>query len=126
MSLADESMALRTVTMEDKEDTNKLFDRLKLVEVRYNTPNHKVKEEDNVAVVLSQAPKQYQVVLTTEHRAKGNAVATADLEDALKEHYRMLIKGKLEEEDEWISSTAFDGDCFNCGKPGHRKKYATD
>lgn len=53
MCLADERMALSAVTMRDNEDPKKLFERLKVVEVRYNMPTHKTKEEDKMAVILS-------------------------------------------------------------------------
>ena len=44
MILADERMALSVVKMKDNEDPKKMFERLKEVEVRFNTPNHKSKE----------------------------------------------------------------------------------
>ena len=46
MSLVEERIALSVVKMKDNEDSKKMFKRLKSVEVRFNTPNHKIKEED--------------------------------------------------------------------------------
>ena len=62
MSLDDKRMELSAVTIKDKEHPKKLFERLKSVEVRHITPTHKVKEEDEMAVILFQALKEYQVV----------------------------------------------------------------
>ena len=59
--------------MKDNEDPKKLFERLKAVEVIFNTPNHKIKEEDRMDVILSQSPREYQATLTVEHRSKGAA-----------------------------------------------------
>lgn len=112
MSLADERAALSAVAMKDSEDPKKLFKRLKAVEVRFNTLTHKIKQEDLMAFILSQSPKAYQAVLTAEHRTKGASITTADLEDAMNQHYRLLRKGKTEQEDDKIALTTFDRKCL--------------
>ena len=72
--------------MKDNEDPNKLFEILKTVEVRFNTPSHKIKEEDRMSVALSRAPREYQDDLTTERQAKGAAVNAEDLEETINQH----------------------------------------
>ena len=80
--------------MKDNDDPKKIFERLKVVEVRFITPNHKIKEEDQMAVMLSQFPREHQAMITAEHCAKGAAVTVEDLEDAINQHYRLINNGK--------------------------------
>ena len=108
--------------MKDNDDPKKIFERLKVVEVRFITPNHKIKEEDQMAVMLSQFPREHQAMITAEHCAKGAAVTTEDLEDAMNQHYRLINNGKTNQDEDEISLTAFDRTCCNCDKPGHRHK----
>ena len=48
-------------------------------------------------------------------------MTTSEWEDAMKQYFRLLNKGKLEEEDEETALTAFDGACFNCGNRESRE-----
>ena len=57
--------------MKKNEDSKKLFEQIKEVETRCNTKIRKIKEEDKMAVVLSEAPVAYQAVLTAEQQVKG-------------------------------------------------------
>ena len=57
MSLVDDKMALNKIRMGENENPTTLFDRVKAVETRFNSKTNKIKEEELIAVVLSQAPK---------------------------------------------------------------------
>ena len=111
MSLSDEIIELSDASTRDNEDLKNRFERLKLVEVRCNTPHHKIKEEDRTPVILSRSPEACQVVLTAEHRAKGVSVTTEDMEDAMNQHYGLLRKGETDQIGDEIALAAFDGKC---------------
>lgn len=66
MSLVDEKVELAKIRMSSDEEPKKLFDRIIAVETRFNTKTRQIAEAEKIAVVLSQAPKQYQGVLTSE------------------------------------------------------------
>jgi len=70
MSLVDEKVALNKIRMSSSDEPSVLFDQITAVEVRYNTKTKKISEAEKIAVVLSQAPKMYQSVLTSEQRIK--------------------------------------------------------
>jgi hypothetical protein len=53
-----------------------------------------INAEDMIAVILDAAPPEYQAVLTNQQHAKGDALKQSDLEDAMNQHGRQLIKGK--------------------------------
>jgi len=123
MALVDERIALNKISMKKKEDPKKLFERIKEVETRYNTKTRKIKEEDKMAVVLSEAPAAYQAVLTAEQRAKGTALTMDDLQEAMGQHYRMIShKEDKDDEDDELVLSYFDGKCNKYKKHGHRAK----
>ena len=93
MSLVDEKIALHKIRMGQNKDPAKLFNRIVAVETRFNTKTKKIKEEELIAVVLSQAPKTYQAVLTAEQRMRkqlGVTVTVNDLKEVMKEHFKLL------------------------------------
>ena len=56
MSLVDEKVELNKIRMSPSEDPKNLFDWITAVETQFNTKRHKIKEEEKIAVVLSQVP----------------------------------------------------------------------
>ena len=66
MSLVGENIALNKIRMGQNEDLVKLFDRIRAVETRFNTKSKKIKEDELIAVVLSQVPNACQAVLMSE------------------------------------------------------------
>jgi len=99
MSLVDEKVALNKIRMSSNEEPKQLFERIKAVEVQYNTKTKKISEPDKIAVVLSQAPSMYKSVITAEQRLKrglGIDVTMQDLREVMDEHYR-LISGENED-----------------------------
>jgi len=139
MSLVDEKMALNKIRMGENEHPTKLFDRIKAVETRFNTKTNKIKEEELIAVVLSQAPKAYRAVLTSEQRMRKNLgidVKVKDLKEVMVEHFK-LLNGSEDNDDEIAlysnlnekkgkgrnrRKKKFNGTCNNCGTHGHKAK----
>ena len=95
MILAVERMALSVVKIKDNEDPKIFFERLKAVEVRFNTSNHKIKEDDRMAFMASQVRREFQAILTVKPRTKGAIVTTEDLEDTMNQYYRLINNGIL-------------------------------
>jgi len=148
MSLVDEKVELAKIRMSPNEEPKKLFDRIIAVETRFNTKTRQIGEAEKIAVVLSQAPKQYQGVLTSEQclrRGLGLDVTMKDLREVMDQHYRLLNCEEGEDEKETALNfqdtknknrgkgrdrkyksrrrpKRFNGDCNNCGNFSHRAR----
>ena len=145
MSLVDEKVALNKIRMSSTDEPKLLFDQIKAVEVQYNTKTKKIAEADKIAVVLSQAPKIYQSVITSEQRMKRALnidVTLSDLKEVMEQHYRLLSSEDHEEKETALNvgdgghrngdnkrnnrngrnrrKKRFDGNCNNCGKRWHK------
>ena len=68
------------------------------------------------------APKDYKAVVTAEQRLLGTAVTLADIESAMHQHWRSIKddKSPKNDDDEELSLSTFEGNCFNSGKKGHK------
>ena len=66
MSLVDKKVELNKIKMKATDDPKVLFDQITAVETRFQTKTHQIKEEDKIAIILSQAPMKYKTVLTNE------------------------------------------------------------
>ena len=111
------------------------------VENRFNTATSKIKQEELIAVVLSQAPKEYRAVLTSEQRMKkglGHDVTLDNLKEIMQEHYKLLNCDGEEKEVAVYSADKgkknhkrnnnrrrnkkFTGTCNNCRQHYHKEK----
>ena len=93
MSLVDEKMELGKMKIDKDEDPENLFNHIRAVETRFNAKTHETKEAESMAVVMSQAPKTCQAMLTSEQRMKkqlGIQVTMSNLEDLMKDHYELI------------------------------------
>ena len=75
-----------------------LFEQISAVENRYNSVGQ-VSEEDLITVILDAALAEYQAVLISEQRFKGDQLRKEDLEDAMTQYWRLINKGKKPNEE---------------------------
>lgn len=111
---------LNNVSMKPKDDPSTLFEQLSAIENRFNTEADQIKDEELIAVVIDAAPKEYKSILTSEQRAQGTAITVEKLEAAMTQHWRSINNVNANGVTE-IELAAFNGTCFLCKQPGHKK-----
>ena len=122
-SLVELQQELYNVTMKKNDDPSVLFGKLSAISNKYNRVATRVSPEQLFAVAVSAAPGAYQGVITSELRLKGAAVTIEDIESAMYQYYRSTrrtTKSSRGDDDEELMLSAFDGNCFKCGKKGHK------
>jgi hypothetical protein len=119
---------LNKVTMKKGEDPAALFAQLSVIENQYTAPGRTLDEGDLIAVVLDAAPDEYQAVLTSEQRVRGDALTLADLEVVMNQHWRQIKRNKDEKSDDEgeIALASFGGVCYNCNKTGHKANHCPE
>ena len=60
IELVFEIIGLKKIRMRKNEEPKKLFEYIKAVEKAHTTKKKKTQESENIAIVLSQAPKEHQ------------------------------------------------------------------
>ena len=114
---------LSKVRMKKEEDPSNMFETLLGIQNRYRTATYTVPEEELIAVVLDQAPKEYGSVLTLEQRTQGTNLELQHLEEIMRIQWRVMYNtgttsGK---EDSELSLISQDGPtCYRCKKKGHK------
>lgn len=111
-------------------DPGDIFDQVRTIEGRYNTPTRKMGEELKMAAVVIQAGEQYDDVIASEQRSRGERLTCNDLEEAMMALYR--VKQHVKDPDSndidmetglatWIANVE-DGHiiCRNCQGRGHK------
>jgi Reverse transcriptase (RNA-dependent DNA polymerase)/Zinc knuckle len=118
---------LMRIKMSVKEDPATLFEQLAKVKAR--CASAKLDSEEMIAVIIEKAPQEYQQVLTIEQRIKGAALTVDDLESAMTQHFRCVYGSRannISKNDDGtekeVTLVNIKGNCFKCGKPGHRAK----
>ena len=117
--------ALRAVKMKKGSKPNKFFNNLKAIKMQYEGD---ITDEMLINEVMVKAPKKYQSIIATECRTKGSGLKIENLKEAMNELYRMSANSykykndsSSDEDDSRgeVIGSAFQGECFNCGKNGH-------
>ena len=73
--------------MSHKEDPVTLFEQLSKIENQFSTA---VNKADAIAIVMDAAPDEYQAILNTEQRAKGDEITLQDLAETMDQQWRSL------------------------------------
>ena len=115
---------LNQISMSRKEDPVTLFEQLSKIENQFSTTINKA---DAIAIVMDAAPDEYQAILNTEQRAKGDDITLQDLAETMDQQWRSLYgqrKTKIitgnDGNDTEVALAAFAGKCHNCHQVGHR------
>ena len=66
MAIVDEWIVLNNIKMKKDKDLTKLFERIKAIEIRYNTKTRKILEANKIAIVISQVLCAYRSIITAE------------------------------------------------------------
>ena len=113
---------LNSVAMKRNEDPATLFEQLSGIKNRYNTTSTRISTEELLAVIIDSAHEDYQSVLTSEQRRLGTAITMGDLQSAMNQQWRATHGGAHNKNDgvEEMNLSAFNGECYKCGKQGHR------
>ena len=78
---------LNQISMSHKEDPVTLFEQLSKIENQFSTTINKA---DAIAIVMDAAPDEYQAILNTEQRAKGDEITLQDLAETMDQQWRSL------------------------------------
>jgi hypothetical protein len=114
-------MMLNKVTMKNGDSPEKLFEQLSEIENAYNNNGMHVDEADLMAIVFTEAPKNYQSVLSAVQLERGNKLSLGDLEAAMFQVWRQgnAVKNREEEKEE-VALAAVEGKkCWICGSVDH-------
>ena len=125
VSKVEATNALRLVKMTASTQPDKFFNKLKAIKVQYAGD---ITDEMIINEVMVKAPAKYQSVIATECLTRGVNLKLAHLKEAMNTIYRMSANNYTkrnendsddEDQGEAIGS-AFAGECFECGRKGHR------
>lgn len=114
---------LNKVHMKKGANPKVLFEQLAAVQNTFKDSEITVNEEDMIAVVMGQAPKEYTTILSTEQQLRGDELKLADLERAMNYHWRISgAEGHDGDKDESteLGLSSFSGTCYKCKKQGHK------
>ena len=125
-------MELIKLKMNKNKDPDKYFRKLAVLKNKYCSNSSTFDNEKMIAATLSKAPSIYGSVLTSVLREKGSALKINDLQEALKEHWRirhnLVSEGEeiedddsKDEEKETALNAVANVKCYNCGQRGHKK-----
>ena len=105
---------------------SKFFNQLKALKVQYDGD---ITDEMLINEVMVKAPIKYQSMIATECRSKGTNLKLEHLKDCMNELYRMGANSNNGFEEDGsddeanggeLIGNAFSGECYICGKRGHR------
>ena len=121
---------LLKLKMKKDEDPDVYFRKLAVLKNKYRHNQATFDNEKMIAATLAKAPAMYSSVLASVLREQGSNLKLTDMQDAMKEHWR--IRNNLlnnaedtdDDSDEEIKETALNAlantVCYNCGKKGHK------
>lgn len=110
---------LNGVKMTAGQNPKVMFEQLAAIENAYNGDQQQIDQDDMVAVVLGQAPKNYATVLTTEQRIRGDHLALKHLEAAMNAQWRISTAGADGDggsNENELGLTSFTGTCYKYRK----------
>ena len=111
---------MNQISMKKGQEPAVLFEQISTVENRYNSVGQ-VSENDLIVVILDAAPAEYQAVLKSEQRFKGeHQLRKEDLVDAMTQHWLQMNRRKKpnNEADNELNLSAIV--CYECNEEGHK------
>lgn len=122
ITIVEMRQRLAKVSMRSNEDPSTLFEQLSVIANLYYDKdlNRELSEEEQIATILTACPKAYETVLITEQRSRGVNLKLEHLEEVMTQFYRQTHNEKETEDENEITLTTFEGECYNCGEKGHR------
>ena len=114
--------ALSAISMKKDEDPEVLFEAISALENKYNTAVYRIPDEEKIATILEKAPAEYTSLLTSEQRAKGNALTMEDLLSAMNQLYRTMHSNVDSSNTKEVTLAGFGGKivCYRCKEEGHK------
>ena len=115
--------ALRAVKMRNGSKPSMFFNKLKALKVQYEGD---ITDEMIINEVMVKAPSQYKTIIANQSMLKGAGLTVDDLKQAMNELYRLCHNSYRNQDssddvsDGEMIGGAFQGECFNCGKKGHK------
>ena len=92
VSLVELRQRMNKVSMKKGVDPSTLFEQLSAIENQFSVPGTPMDESHMIAAILDAATDEYQAVISTERRIKGDKMTVMALEVAMSEHYRQLSR----------------------------------
>ena len=124
VSKVEATNALRQVKMGNNAPPDKFINKLKAIKVQYTGD---ITDEMIINEIMVKAPGKYQSIIATECLKQGSNLEVRHLKEAMNTIYRMNTntsgrKGSGEDSDDdgEVVGAAINGECFSCGKRGHR------
>ncbi len=119
---------MNKVPMKKGADPSTLFEQLSAIENQFSVRGTPMDESHMIAAILDAATDEYQAVILTERRIKGDKMTVMDLEVAMSKHYCQLSRASGREHNanlggDWdyeVVLSGFGGLCYNCNKSGHK------
>ena len=119
--------SLNKVKLGKNENPANVFNKVAAIKMAYSTTKDRVQERDLVMTIIRVAPDQYSEAIENLMQQKGDELTVKDLKEAMNRKFRFMVaRGKVTEEDkdghETVLSVTekFNGNCYKCGKTGHK------
>ena len=122
MAVVERVRKMNALTLGEGENPENLFELIKSIDNQFKDLTHGLTEQDKIAAVLDKGSKDYLIILANTAREKGTSLTMEHLEEAMRIQWR-IEHGKDESKSgksKEFNLSAFGGNCYHCGKPGHR------
>jgi hypothetical protein len=128
VSLVELRQRMNKVAMKKGADPSTLFEQLCAIKNQFSVPRTPMDESHTIAAILGAETDEYQAVVLTVRRIKGDKMTVMDLEVAMTEHYCQLLRapGRKHnansegDSDHEVVLSGFGGVCYHCNKLGHK------
>jgi hypothetical protein len=130
VSLVELRQGMNKVSMKKGADPSTLLEQLSAIENQFSVPGTSMDESHMIAAILDAATDEYQAVISTERRIKGDKMTVMNLEVGMSKHYHQLLRASGRkhnansggDSDHAVVLSGFGGVCFNWNKSGHKAK----